>query len=97
MNKFIQFHKWLKEWKPIHLCWWFEKHNLPIPPYFIGKASASASTSASASKSLSPSASVSASISPSASPSNPWTIENYKHFDASNTNPGIISITEKIK
>ena len=32
--------KWLKEWKPIHLCWWFVKHNLPIPPYFIGTAAA---------------------------------------------------------
>ena len=21
----------LKEWKPIHLCWWFEKHGLEIP------------------------------------------------------------------
>ncbi len=25
-----------KTWKPIHLCWWFRKHNLPIPPYLIG-------------------------------------------------------------
>lgn len=29
--------KTLLEWKPIHLCWWFRKHNLPIPKYFIGK------------------------------------------------------------
>jgi len=28
--------KKLKKSKPIHLCWWFEKHNLPIPQYFIG-------------------------------------------------------------
>ena len=27
----------LNEWKPIHLCWWFEKHNFKIPRYFIGK------------------------------------------------------------
>ena len=26
----------LRNWKPIHLCWWFRKHNLPIPPLFIG-------------------------------------------------------------
>ena len=30
------YHDRLKGWKPIHLCWWFKKHNLPIPPYFIG-------------------------------------------------------------
>ena len=28
----------LESWKPIHLCWWFEKHNKPIPKYFIGAA-----------------------------------------------------------
>lgn len=38
--------KWLKrlkqiflEWeksKPIHLCWWFEKHGWKIPKYFVG-------------------------------------------------------------
>ena len=26
--------------KFIHLCWWFEKHNLPIPPYFVGTSDA---------------------------------------------------------
>lgn len=26
----------LEVWKPIHLCWWFIKYNLPIPKYFIG-------------------------------------------------------------
>jgi hypothetical protein len=25
--------EWLKGWKPIPLCWWFEKHDLPIPKY----------------------------------------------------------------
>jgi hypothetical protein len=35
-NKLLKFSKWLKEWKPIHLCWLFRKYNLPIPPYFIG-------------------------------------------------------------
>ena len=29
------FNDLLNNWKPIHLCWWFEKHNLPIPKYFI--------------------------------------------------------------
>jgi len=29
-------HRWLLVWKPIHLCWWFEKHGKPIPKYFIG-------------------------------------------------------------
>lgn len=28
--------KTLKRWKLIHLCWWFEKHQLSIPTYFIG-------------------------------------------------------------
>ena len=31
-----KFNTWLKTWKPIHLCWWFYKHNKPIPKYFIG-------------------------------------------------------------
>lgn len=30
------FKQWLRQWKPIHLCWLFEKLNLPIPKYFIG-------------------------------------------------------------
>ena len=30
--------KWLKEWKPIHLCWWFEKHGWKVPKYLIGGA-----------------------------------------------------------
>jgi len=34
-------HSRFKAWKPIHLCWWFEKHNLPIPPYLIGGVKAS--------------------------------------------------------
>ncbi len=25
----------LEEYKPIHLCWWFRKHNFDIPKYFI--------------------------------------------------------------
>ena len=29
-------HQWLLGWKPIHLCWWFIKHNRPIPKYLIG-------------------------------------------------------------
>ncbi len=35
-----RFNKFLLEWKPIHLCWWFIKHGYPIPKYFIGAASA---------------------------------------------------------
>ncbi len=27
----------LEKWKPIHLCWWYYKHDMPIPKYFIGK------------------------------------------------------------
>jgi hypothetical protein len=37
--KLKQLHKSFKDWKPIHLCWWFNKYNLPIPPYLIGKVS----------------------------------------------------------
>jgi hypothetical protein len=34
---FAWLHSWLKSLpKFIHLCWWFEKHDLPIPPYFVG-------------------------------------------------------------
>ena len=29
-------HNRFKAWKPIHLCWWFEKHGWSIPPYLIG-------------------------------------------------------------
>ena len=36
IRKLIEFHTRFKAWKPIHLCWWFEKHGLPIPPYLIG-------------------------------------------------------------
>jgi len=30
----------LEKWKPVHLCWWYYKHDIPIPKYFIGKISA---------------------------------------------------------
>jgi len=33
-----EFKHFLKTWKPIHLCWLFEKYGLPIPKYFIGGA-----------------------------------------------------------
>mgnify|MGYP000008085863 CR=1 FL=1 len=36
IRKLIELHARFKAWKPIHLCWWFEKHGLPIPPYLIG-------------------------------------------------------------
>jgi hypothetical protein len=32
--------KKLEKWKPIHLCWWFIRNDIPIPAYFIGKVSA---------------------------------------------------------
>jgi hypothetical protein len=35
LSKFVN-EKFLAEWKPIHLCWWFIKHDLVIPQYFIG-------------------------------------------------------------
>lgn len=28
--------RWFKYWKPIHLCWLFEKYGIPIPKYLIG-------------------------------------------------------------
>ena len=31
-----KFQKWFNNWKPIHLCWWFKKHDLKVPKYFIG-------------------------------------------------------------
>ena len=37
MNLLKRLHNWLKDLpKFIHLCWWFELHGLPIPPYFVG-------------------------------------------------------------
>lgn len=37
----------LLEWKFVHLCWWFEKHGLEIPKYFIaGSAPPSVTTNA---------------------------------------------------
>jgi len=34
---FSWLHSWLKSLpKFIHLCWWFDKHGLPVPPYFVG-------------------------------------------------------------
>jgi len=36
LDKLHNFNKRLKQWKPIHLCWLFEKYGLPVPPYFIG-------------------------------------------------------------
>lgn len=39
IKKIKELHARFKRWKPLHLCWWFEKHNLPIPPYLIGGGS----------------------------------------------------------
>lgn len=36
MERIKLIHKRFKEWKPLHWCWWFEKHGLPIPPYLVG-------------------------------------------------------------
>ncbi|MFW5902799.1 MAG: fibronectin type III domain-containing protein, partial [archaeon] len=42
----LKLHYWLKGLpKFIHLCWWFEKHDLPIPPYFVGTHVSSPSVS----------------------------------------------------
>lgn len=30
---------WLRHFKPIHLCWWFEKHGWRVPKYLIGTSS----------------------------------------------------------
>ena len=38
VNYIKKFHTCLKVWKPIHLCWFFNKMGWPIPPYFIGGA-----------------------------------------------------------
>lgn len=85
---FVLDEDFLKTWEPIHLCWWFEKNDLEIPPYFIGthvnpSASPSASPSQSPSASISPSQSPSASTSPSASvsPSASPGWENYSRGD----------------
>lgn len=42
----------LLTWKPIHLCWWFRKHGLPIPKYFIGGAATPPSVTTNAATSL---------------------------------------------
>ena len=31
-----KFQKWFRNWKPIHLCWWFRKQGLTIPRFLIG-------------------------------------------------------------
>lgn len=36
VEKIKSLHARLKAWKPIHLCWWFVKHGLPVPPYLVG-------------------------------------------------------------
>ena len=32
------FQDWFRNWKPIHLCWWFIKYGWKIPKYLIGAA-----------------------------------------------------------
>jgi len=34
----VGFSRWIKSWKPIHLCWLFEKYGLAVPKYLIGGA-----------------------------------------------------------
>jgi len=31
-----RFKQWFRDWKPIHLCWWFRKHGWRVPKYLIG-------------------------------------------------------------
>ena len=38
IDQVTDFHDRFKKWKPIHWCWWFEKHGLPIPRYLIGNS-----------------------------------------------------------
>ena len=38
IDEVTDFHDRFKKWKPLHWCWWFEKHGLPIPRYLIGGA-----------------------------------------------------------
>ena len=35
-NKKLKFIDWLENWKPIHLCWFYERMGWRIPKYFIG-------------------------------------------------------------
>ena len=45
MKKILKlFHNFLLTWKPIPLCWWFEKHNWKIPKYLIGKSAPTVTT-----------------------------------------------------
>ncbi|MCK4307126.1 hypothetical protein KAW50_02740, partial [candidate division WOR-3 bacterium] len=39
-----RFRKFIREWKPIHLCWWYQKKGKQIPRYFIGQSSSSSSS-----------------------------------------------------
>lgn len=32
----VGFSRWIKSWKPIHLCWLFEKYGFAVPKYLIG-------------------------------------------------------------
>jgi hypothetical protein len=42
----------LIKWKPIHLCWWHEKHGFPIPKYFIGTTATAPSVTTNAATSV---------------------------------------------
>jgi hypothetical protein len=42
----------LLTYKPIHLCWWFEKHGYPIPTYFIASGSTAPTVTDSAATSI---------------------------------------------
>lgn len=93
----------LIKWKPIHLCWWFEKHGLPVPRYFIGLTTTSTSHSTSSSSSSSTSSTSTSSTSSSTSSTTtsttlPYMWNNYLFASAGRgdtTNTGIISVTEK--
>jgi len=39
MGNYKRLKTFLETWKPIHLCWWFEKRGWEIPKYFIGGGS----------------------------------------------------------
>ena len=65
MKKLIQK---FKNWKPIHLCWLFQKYGWKIPKYLIGSSSSSSSSLSSSSSSTSSSSTSSSSTSHYASP-----------------------------
>jgi hypothetical protein len=103
-NKLRRF-SFVSTWKPIHLCWWFEKNNLPIPRYFIGFGGGTTPvvTTSSCTDVLSTSATGNGEVTFGSYPitergfcyivgtSGDPTTENSKVYDSGNFNPGVFS------